>query len=265
MSNIIKKLLREGLFIDAAINEITDDLDFSSFKVNKILNPKVWESEDTINSEIRETLIKIAKSYYDSLSLNVPITDIVLTGSLANYNWSKYSDFDIHIVIDMNKFGDKKDLVKDLLGAKTRSWNDNHDIKIKDYDVELYIQDKNEEHHSTGVYSLMDEKWVLKPEKTAPKINKNSVREKYKKIVDTLNDIKKQYKKGNEETVTTRLGKLKDRIKKMRQSVLESGGEFSAENIAFKLLRRNEIMTQIGDLMDKAFDKSMSLDEWLAQ
>ena len=113
--------------------------------------------------------------------------------------------------------------------------------------------------------SLMDEKWVLKPEKTAPKINKNSVREKYKKIVDTLNDIKKQYKKGNEETVTTRLGKLKDRIKKMRQSGLESGGEFSAENIAFKLLRRNEIMTQIGDLMDKAFDKSMSLDEWLAQ
>jgi hypothetical protein len=265
MSNLIKKLLREGLFIDAAINEIADDLDFSSFKINKILNPKVWESENSINPEIKETLIKIAKSYYDSLELNVPISDIILTGSLANYNWSKYSDFDIHIVIDMNRFGDKKDLIKDLLGAKTRSWNDNHNIKIKDYDVELYIQDKNEEHHSTGIYSLMDEKWVLKPEKTTPKINKNSIREKYKKIVDTLNDIKKQYKKGNEETVTNRLGKLKDRIKKMRQSGLESGGEFSSENIAFKLLRRNEIMTQIGDLMDKSFDKSMGLDEWIEQ
>lgn len=265
MNNLIKILLREGLFIDAAINEITDDLDFSSFKINKILNPKVWESEDTINPEIRETLIRIANDYYDSLALNIPIVDITLTGSLSNYNWSKYSDFDVHILVDINKFGDKKDLIKDLLDAKTRSWNDTHDIKIKDYDVELYIQGKDQEHHSTGVYSLMNEKWLIKPEKTSPKINKDSVREKYKKIVDILNDIKKQYKEGNEETVTNRLGKLKDRIKKMRQVGLESGGEFSPENIAFKLLRRNDIMTQIGDLMDKAYDKSMSLDEWLDQ
>jgi predicted nucleotidyltransferase len=265
MGNLIKKLLREGLFIDAAMNEITNDLDFSSFKVKKILNPNVWENEDTLNPEIRENLLKIAKNYYDSLSLNVPISDIILTGSLANYNWSKFSDFDTHIVIDTNKFGDKKELIKDLLDAKTRSWNDNHDIKIKGYDVELYIQGKDQEHHSTGVYSLMNEEWLVKPEKVSPKINKVEVKEKYKKIVDILNDIKKQNKKGNEEVVFTRLEKLKDRIKKMRQAGLESGGEFSSENIAFKLLRRNEIMTQIGDLMDKAFDKSMSLDEWLAQ
>jgi len=265
MNKLIKTLLREGLFIDAALNEITDGLDFSSFKINKILNPKVWDSEDVLNSEIKETLIKIAKHYYDSLDLNVPISDITLTGSLSNYNWSKYSDFDVHIIIDINKFGEKKDLIKDLIDAKTRSWNDNHDIKIKDYDVELYIQGKDQEHHSTGVYSLMDEEWLIKPEKVSPKINKNEVKVKYKKIVDTLNDIKKQNKKGNEEVVINRLQKLKDRIKKMRESGLESGGEFSSENIAFKLLRRNDIMTQIFDLMDKTFDKSMSLDEWLQQ
>ena len=74
MNKLIKTLLREGLFIDAALNEITDGLDFSSFKVNKILNPKVWDSEDVLNSEIKETLIKIAKHYYDSLDLNVPIS-----------------------------------------------------------------------------------------------------------------------------------------------------------------------------------------------
>jgi hypothetical protein len=265
MNKLIKILLREGLFIDAALNEITDDLDFTSFKINKILNPKVWESGDVLNAEIKETLINIAKHYYESLQLNVPISDITLTGSLANYNWSNYSDFDVHIVIDINKFGEKKDLIKDLIDAKTRSWNDNHDIKIKDYDVELYIQGKDQEHHSTGVYSLMNDEWLIKPEKVSPKINKNEVKLKYKKIVDTLNDIKKQNKKGNEEVVINRLQKLKDRIKKMRESGLESGGEFSSENIAFKLLRRNDIMTQIFDLMDKTFDKSMSLDEWLQQ
>lgn len=265
MSNLIKILLREGLFVDAAINEIADELDFSSFKVKKILNPEVWESEDVMNPDIKDLLIRIANNYYSSLDLNVKISDIILTGSLANYNWSKYSDFDVHILIDTKKFGNKEALIKDLLDTKTRSWNDSHDIKIKGYDVELYLQGVDQEHHSTGVYSLMNEEWLIKPEKLNPRIDKNSVREKYKKIVDILDDIKKQYKNGNEEVVANRLQKLKDRIKKMRQVGLESGGEFSSENIAFKLLRRNEIMTQIGELMDKAYDKSMSLDEWLAQ
>jgi len=265
MNITLRKLLREGLFIDSALNEITDELDFSSFKVKKILNPEVWESEDKLKPEIKDLLIKIGKNYYDSLELSIPISDIILTGSLANYNWSKYSDFDIHILINTDKFGDKKDLIKDLVDAKTRAWNDSHDIKIKGYDVELYIQGVDQEHHSTGVYSLMDEKWLLKPEKINPKIDKKTVKLKYKQVTDILSDIKKEYKHGNFETVNNRLTKLKERIKKMRQSGLETGGEFSPENIAFKLLRRNEIMGQISDLTDKAFDKSMSLDEWLNQ
>jgi hypothetical protein len=265
MSIFIKRLLREGLFVDAALNEISGDLDFSSFKIKKILNPEVWETEDKIKPEIKDLLVKIGKDYYESLALNIPISDIILTGSLANYNWSKYSDFDIHILINTKKFGEKEDLIKDLIDFKTRAWNDNHDIKIKGYDVELYIQSTDQEHHSTGVYSLMDEKWLLKPEKLNPKIDKESVKSKYKVVTDKLADIKKEYEKGNFEIVAKRLEKLKDKIKKMRQAGLETGGEFSPENITFKLLRRNEIMTQIFDLMNNAFDKSVSLDEWLNQ
>ena len=182
MSIFIKRLLREGLFIDAALNEITSDLDFSSFKIKKILNPEVWESEDKIKPEIKDLLIKIAKDYYETLALNIAVSDITLTGSLANYNWSKYSDFDIHILINTKKFGDKEDLIKDLIDFKTRAWNDSHNIKIKGYDVELYIQSVDQEHHSTGVYSLMDEKWVIKPEKLNPKIDKESVKSKYKVV-----------------------------------------------------------------------------------
>ena len=129
--------------------------------------------------------------------------------------------------------------------------------------MELYIQGNDQEHHSTGVYSLMNYKWLTKPEKVNPKIDKDLIKVKYNSIVNTLSDIKKEYKKGKFDIVAKRLEKLKDKIKKMRQSGLEDGGEFSPENITFKLLRRNEIMTQIGDLLDKSFDKDMSLDEWV--
>ncbi len=262
---IIKKLLREGLVVDSQLIEIENELDFSSFKIKDNLNPDVWVNEDTIKPEIKELLIKIAKDYYESLDLNIPISDINFTGSLANYNWSKYSDFDVHILINTSKFGDKETLIKDLIDYKTRAWNDKHNIKIKGYDVELYIEGTEQEHYSTGVYSLLDEEWVIKPEIPNPKINKKLVKVKYDKIMDTLNDIKKDYKAGKNELVTKRLDKLKVKIKKMRQSGLESGGEFSPENIAFKLLRRNEIMGQIGDLLNSAYDKSVSLDEWLNQ
>ena len=56
------------------------------------------------------------------------------------------------------------------------------------------------------------------------------------------------------------LEKLKDKLKAMRQSGLDSGGEFSNENIVFKLLRRNDIMEQINDMLTDAYDKSVSLD-----
>jgi len=261
MNIFIKKLLREGLLVDSELNELINKLDFSSFKINKTLNPNVWLSDTEVKPEIRQTLINIAKKYYESLGLKIPISDIILTGSLANYNWSKYSDFDIHILIDTKKFGEKEELIKDLLDTKTKSWNDSHDIKIKGYDVELYVQGVDQEHHSTGVYSLMNEKWLLKPEKLNPKINKKEVKAKYDKIVNILSDIKKEYDSEKYDLVVDRLEKLKDRIKKMRQVGLESAGEFSSENIAFKLLRRNNIMGELYDLLISAYDKSVSIDE----
>ena len=261
MNIFIKKLLREGLLADSELNEIINKLDFSSFKINKTLNPIVWLTDSELKPEIKKTLIDIAKRYYESLELKIPISDIILTGSLANYNWSKYSDFDVHILIDTKKFGDKEELIKELLDAKTRSWNDNHDIKIKGYDVELYVQGNEQEHHSTGVYSLLNEKWLIKPEKINPTINKKEVKAKYDKIVNILSDIKKEYNSKKYDIVVDRLEKLKDRIKKMRQAGLEGAGEFSSENIAFKLLRRNNIMGELYDLLISAYDKSVSIDE----
>ena len=52
---------------------------------------------------IQKNLLKIAKDYYSELKLDIPILDITLTGSLANYNWSKYSDNSLYIIFDANK------------------------------------------------------------------------------------------------------------------------------------------------------------------
>ena len=49
------------------------------------------------------------QQFIENLELpGVDIIDIILTGSLANYNWSKYSDLDVHIVVDFRKVDENK-------------------------------------------------------------------------------------------------------------------------------------------------------------
>jgi hypothetical protein len=180
-----------------------------------------------------------------------------MTGSLANYNWSRYSDVDLHIIFDMEELGENDEMIKSLLDVKTRKWNDEHDIKIKGFEVELYLQPEDQPHHSTGVYSILNDEWVTEPTKQIVKLDKDSIRKKYKTYVKTVEDIKGL----DDEEKITRLNTLKDKISKMRKAGLEANGEFSVENIVFKLLRRNDVMETINDMLTQAYDDSVSIDE----
>ena len=252
----IKTLLRESLNLENHLNEIKDELDFSSFKINDTLQPDIWQ-DDKINEEYKERMLEIANDYWDSLNLGFEYDDITLTGSLANYNWSKYSDVDLHIIYDEENFrGEDFELIQELLDTKTRKWNSDHDIKIKGFDVELYLQPLTQEHHSQGVYSLSNNEWIVKPKKEKVEIDKETVTKKYNNILNTLSDIEK-----SSENQIEKLDKLKEKVKKMRKSGLQTKGEFSSENIAFKLLRRNEIMKKISDLTKDIYDKKMTIIE----
>ena len=142
------------------------DLDASkSFRIKDELNPKIW-TDFEINSEVREDLLKIAQDFYGSTDLQADVDDIILTGSLSNYNWSeKYSDYDLHILIDFSQVNESVELVKKYADSVKKIWNDEHDITIKGYEVEVYIQDVSEPHTSTGVFSLLNNKWKVKPER----------------------------------------------------------------------------------------------------
>ena len=129
----------------------------TSFEMQPIFNPQIWK-RGRMRPEIRERLQEIAEEFIEKLDLpNADIKDIILTGSLANYNWSEYSDLDVHIVIDFKDVAEDEGLVKKYFDAVRANWNRNHDIKVKGFEVELYVQDDDESHASTGIYSLLDD------------------------------------------------------------------------------------------------------------
>ena len=245
------------------IKKVTDSdrsIDLSGFQMQERLNPKVWDGEE-LKPEIRKNLLKIADDYFESLEIpGVDIEDVTFTGSLANYNWSQYSDIDLHILIDYKEVPVEESLVQDFLRTKSSSWNQNHDVKIYGYDVELYVQDVSEEHVSSGVYSILKNKWLVKPEKKPIKIDNINVKLKSNRIMDDIDDLYDEMKKEkNYEEIVSKADKIKDKIKKMRQAGLDKAGEFSVENMVFKVLRRNGMLDRLSDIKTIAYDKLVSL------
>ena len=57
------------------------------------------------------------------------VEDIHLTGSLANFNWSEFSDFDLHVIVDFEQYEKQSDLYKELFNLKKQVFNDKHDIR----------------------------------------------------------------------------------------------------------------------------------------
>jgi antitoxin component YwqK of YwqJK toxin-antitoxin module len=248
-------------FIPININEGIDDRDniLKSFELQKELNPKIWDEDDKLKKKIKDTLIAIGQEFHKSLEVEAPIEDIIFTGSLANYNWSQYSDIDLHVLIDFNEFDDKE-LIKKYFDAKKAIWNDSHDIKIKGYDVELYAQDMDEPHESTGIYSVMNDEWIKKPKPQDVKIDKYTIKKKVKQFGGEYNRIIELYKGGKYEETRTALDKIKDKIKKYRKAGLDKDGEMSTENLVFKTMRRSGLIEKIYNLGIKTTDKEYTIE-----
>lgn len=234
----------------------------NSFSLKDELNPKVWEnpsdpSEAKMKPKVRTALDKIAEKFIEYLGDDVPVEDIILTGSLSNFNWSEYSDFDLHILVDMKQYEDDAELKKESFDLKKGIFNDKHNIKIFGYDVELYVQDIEEEHTASGMYSIMNDEWVSEPKKTKDTIDKNLLATKSKAWISKIeNAIEKSEKENDEES----LDKLKDKIKEYRKCGLEKDGEFSYENLVFKVLRRTKTIEKLFDTKNKIFDKKLSIE-----
>lgn len=254
------------------VDELSEDSELDQKIVNSFyskddLSSDIFQQNDTLyimHESIREKLLSIADKFMDFLDVSFFIYDIILTGSLANYNWSEFSDVDLHILLDTNEFTPNnsdahKLIVKEFLDSKKNIWNLDYNIKIKKYDVEIYIQDVNEKHISSGVYSILNNKWLIEPQKDKHSIDDTQIMskgEEYAKIIDDLSE-----KSEHDEDVSDEVDDIKSKIKKFRQCGLEKGGEYSYENLTFKLLRRNGYIKKLLNIKKQSTDKKLSVTQ----
>jgi len=214
-----------------------------------------------LKPEIRERLLKIAELFIDYIDIDIFVHDIILVGSLVGYNWSEFSDFDLHILYDFNDAGDKKELYEDLFRLKKTVFNAAHDIYIKGYEVEVYVQDLNEKNESLGVYSIMNNEWVQIPKKEEFTLDKNKVKQKAEQWMDIIDGVLENAEDEELEDAVKLVKKYREKLRKYRTCGLKKEGEFSYENLVFKFLRRNGYIEKLENFKNKIVDKRLSLEQ----
>ena len=225
---------------------------------NQELNNKLWkktenkgESSYSLKPEVSKKLKEIADFFIDTNDIpKEAVKDIRIVGSSCNYNYNKYSDLDLHIIVDFDKIHKDCPIVTDYAWAIKQIFNQEHDISIYGIDVEIYVEPIEQEANSNGVYSLMQDKWLKVPEKIKPTKNDSAVQAKFNEIKEAIDKIEdSEY-----------ADKLLDKIYSMRKAGLESGGEFSTENITFKLLRNGGYLDKLRTMKKKKIDKNLTLE-----
>jgi hypothetical protein len=214
------------------------------------LNPVAWQGTN-LKLEVRYKLLSAAKVFIDYLEVpGFQVLDVVLTGSMANYNYTKFSDFDVHVV---TKYADLQcdNLAKAFYTAKKQIWNDAHNISIKGHEVELYVEDIEEPPVSGGVFGLLDNKWLTKPSYNPPQINNSAVNAKVRDLITQI-----QYAIQGD---STDIKHVMDKIKHMRRAGLDKNGEFSVENLAFKILRNEGYIEKLYNAFTQRQDSELSL------
>jgi len=240
---------------------LEEEVEASSFDSHETLETRIWDDEE-LKPVIRKKLMKIAQDFIDSLPVEVDVEDIRLTGSLANYHWSNYSDVDLHIVVDFLTIDENTALVKSFFDNARMRWNNKHHITIKGYDVEIYVEDSTEHHLSSGVYSILNNDWVQKPTKFRNHVDFLGARQKADDIEFQINIVNNLITVRKLKIALKNIERLKKKITNMRRAGLESADqEFSVENIAFKILRRNDSLQKLGDLKNQIYDEIMTVKE----
>lgn len=216
------------------------------------LNPQLWNGTN-LKEEVIEKLQEITEAFIEYLDIpSDAILDVRITGSSANYNYTPYSDLDLHLIVDYDKVHEDCPIVEGYLWSMKSAFNKEHDISIYGVPVEVYAEDSNNPAMSNGVYSLLNEEWIKMPEKIPPTDNDAAVDVKY-------NELKEAVEKMND---SEEAEELLDKIYKMRKAGLANGGEYSVENLAFKKLRNDGSIEKLKQIKKENIDKKLTLESY---
>ena len=231
--------------------KISDAVNF-----HKELNPQIFDDE-MMRPDVHKRLETISRHFMEFLGVdNIALVDITVSGSNAAYSYTPHSDIDLHLVVNFQEL-DESEIYRELFDAKKYEYNDKHDIKVKGYEVEVYVQDSNQKHISLGEYSILRNEWNKVPSTITAVVDDDNTKLKYNKIkslaIRALASDDKEYLKD----VLSTIGRY-------RKAGLDAKGEFGPENLAFKVLRKHGYFDRLWEKHRELVSRELSLENELS-
>lgn len=230
------------------------NLEEDTIKFSNTLNKDLWDGYE-LKPKVLAKLKEIANAFIEYLDIDIKVNDIIITGSMANYNFNEDSDIDLHIITRFDTLGYNFDLVSNFFNIKKTLFNQNHSITIYNHPVELYIEDFNKPSESKGKFSIISNKWLIKPQKITQEIEDIVDSPKYLEYIERINTIL------SSEFNSQEAENLLDELYEIRKQGLLTSGELSEDNLIFKKLRNLGLIKALRDYIVSNFDKSLSLNE----
>lgn len=218
------------------------------------LNPNLWDN-NKIKEDVKNKLLQIANVWTDFAKISPEaIKDVLVVGGNANFNYTPFSDIDLHILVDKEKIADCPEILDEYLKDKKQLWSHSHDIKIYDHDVEIYAQDVTEQVPvNQGCYSLVSDSWINEPKREEVNLDDPELAIKIEEMKNKIDDM--ILSKASDESFK----KLKQKFREMRSAGLKKAGEYSMENLIFKELRNLGYLDKLNDYIISSQDEKLSL------
>ena len=182
------------------------------------------------------------------------IVDVLLLGGNAGYNYTQYSDLDVHIVVDPRFIPDcNPELLDRYYMDKKTLWELTHNVTILGSKAEPYIERPGvTRKKSQGVWSIMKKSWIQKPTPVEGEVDEKEIE---KKVNNFINQINSLIKASDAEGLKKLVKKLRD----SRGTSLQKYGEYGFENMVFKELRNQGYIDKIRTVVVNLKSQSLSL------
>ena len=233
------------------LRRLNEDL---TLKFRDKLNSIFWEGK-FLKPVVRNALMRFGKSFAEYVDLpEESIIDIILLGGNAGYNYTRYSDLDVHLVINPSFVPDcDPEFIDDYYKDKKTLWELTHDVKIFGVKAEPYIERPNiVRKKSQAVYSNLKNKWLQEPEKADVGIDEKELE---KKVNNAKNILDRLLQSNNAVGLKAAVKKLRD----ARGASIQKYGEYGMENLVFKELRNAGYIDKVRKVGLELKSKSLSL------
>lgn len=223
-----------------------------SIEIHKNLNEKIFDKTGVMHEDVHQKILEIVSRFIEDLDVPPNIADIQLVGSNASFNYTEWSDLDVHIVSNFDLISLDRAVVQALYNSERQRFNSKYDIKIRGLKVELYVEDIKSGTASNGIYSIINNAWVKYPTKIKSSLSQ-----------DTSLAVSKLVPQINNALVSDSVEVVESLINQlylMRKNSIAVDGEYGEGNQIFKDIRNLGLLDALKQKRDELISKDLSLE-----